>query len=58
MGKWKRSFSIYLTDSGVSGDAQKSVLLLHLVDPEVQDSFEAIEVGGAAFKDAGKALGR
>ena len=45
-----------MTASGVTGDAQKRALLLHLAGPEVQDIFETLEVGGTAFKDAEKAL--
>lgn len=54
--KWKKSFSIYMTANGVTGDAQKRALLLHLGGPEVQDIFETLDVGGTAFKDAEKAL--
>jgi len=54
--KWKKSFNIYMTASGVTGDAQKRALLLHLAGPEVHDIFETLEVDGTAFKDAEKAL--
>ena len=37
--KWKRAFSLYVTGKGVSKDAQKTGVLLHVAGMGVQETY-------------------
>ena len=37
--KWKRAFNLYVTGKGVSNDAQKRALLLHVAGMDVQEIY-------------------
>ena len=37
--KWKRTFKLYLTEKGVTDDAQKRALLLHAAGVDVQEIY-------------------
>ena len=37
--KWKRTFKLYLTEKGVTDDAQKRDLLLHAAGVDVQEIY-------------------
>ena len=56
--KWKRAFSLYVTGKGVSNDAQKRALLLHVAGMDVQEIYFTLagEGGDASFEATLKVL--
>ena len=54
--KWKKSFNYFLAASGVTEEARKKALLLHLVGSETQDIFDTLTPASDSFQDALKAL--
>ena len=56
--RWKRAFNLYVTGKGVSNDAQKRALLLHVAGMDVQEIYFTLagEDGDASFDATLKVL--
>ena len=50
--KWIKSFEYFVIASGITDDARKRALLLHLVGQETQDIFERFTATGTTFAEA------
>ena len=54
--RWISQFELYVLASGVSDDAQKRALLLHMSGPDVQDIFNTLSDSTGTYDSAKKAL--
>lgn len=53
--KWKiyrEEIDLYLMASGITNDAQKRAVLLHLSGPQVREIFSTLENTGNSYKEA------
>lgn len=54
--KWKTRFQFYIVATGVTNDAQKRALLLHVAGPEVQEIFSTLPAPLATYDEVQTAL--
>ena len=50
--KWKKPFQYFLVPSGITTEAHKKALLLHLVETETQEIFNTLQSTGKKFAEA------
>ena len=54
--RWQKSFSYFITASGIGNDARKKALLLHTLGTETQELFETLPDAGESYDEALAAL--
>ena len=55
--KWKKAFQYFLGASGITNDARKKAVLLHMIGLEGQEIFETLSPTGDSYEHALEALG-
>ncbi|XP_066932937.1 uncharacterized protein [Clytia hemisphaerica] len=54
--RWQKSFTYFITASGIGNDARKKALLLHTMGTETQELFETLPDTGQTYDEAVEAL--